>query len=328
MCLGLVGCQTKDPSPLEPRDVAALCIPTATHDDYFGGQLNVVGSAAAVAKEPTLVLKRLGLPPLFCGRSDVDEEYRLHESRFFGSADVVRVFRKNSRAWISVASTSGDGGRLGLPKRLDRELKRDEWSHVVDAFERMPLCSRPSKSPMELPTPPTIRVEHYDGPTFVIEGRRNGSYRALLMGSERLSGLLFSLADSAPADREFEDTAWQPLRYRTGWILVGKFDTTTQDWAGFRSQAIQTPGGNIIGRAMPRVGDVLRIWQPAEVIISGYRRYGERDRLLVPVGGAFEEANRTPLTLPAGLRVVVRALNEEALSPEGFQDIYARVEPE
>jgi hypothetical protein len=228
-----------------------------------------------------------------------------------------------------VASTRGDGGRLGLPKRLDRELKPDEWSLVVNAFERIPLWSRPSESPMGLPTPPTIRrVEIYDGPTFVIEGRRNGRYRALLGGSERLSGLLFSLADSAPADREFEDAAWQPLRYRTGWILVGKFDTTRQDWAGFRSQGIQTPGGNIISRAMPRVGDVLRIGQPAEVIISGYQRYGERDRLLVPMGGALEEANRTPLTLPTGLRVVVRALNEEALSPEGFQDIYARVEPE
>jgi len=308
--------------------VAALCSPTDTRDDYFGGQLNVVGSAGSVAKEPTLVLKRLGLPPLFCGRSDVDEEYRLHERRPSGSTDVVRVFRRGFRAWISVASTSGDGGRLGLPKRLVRELKPDEWGHVVNAFERMPLWSRPPESPMELPTPPTMRVELFHGPTFVIEGRRNGSYRALLTGSERLSGLLFSLADSAPADREFEDAAWQPLRYRTGWILVGKFDTTTQNWAGFRSQGIQTPGGNISGRVMPRVGDVLRIGQPAEVIISGYRRYGERDRLLVPVGGGFEEANRTPLTLPTGLRVVVRALNEDALSLEGFQDIYARVEPE
>ena len=146
---------TKDPFPLEPRGVAALCFPTDTRDDYFGGQLNVVGSAGSVAKEPTLVLKRLGLPPLFCGRSDFDEEYRLHESRF-GSADVVRVFRKGSRAWISVASTSGGGGRLGLPKRLDRELKPDEWCHVVNAVEPMPLWRRPSESPKGLPTPPRI----------------------------------------------------------------------------------------------------------------------------------------------------------------------------
>lgn len=56
-----------------------------------------------------LVLKRLGLPPLFCVRSDVDEEYRLHESRPSGSVDVVRVFRKDLARgeWlISLRSTA------------------------------------------------------------------------------------------------------------------------------------------------------------------------------------------------------------------------------
>src|SRR5687767_12716003 len=173
---GIVACSPEPPSPYQARPTVSACDRSAQLD-YFGGQLSARADWHDAAQAGSQTLQALGEPPLYCGRPESDEEYRLLERDSFGAyVDVVRVSRHGDEYRITGTTTLRRSLRFGGEMRIDRQLMASEWMRIVKAIEQVELW----RSPPDLPTPPEAGAPiRFDGGSYIVEGRRGSQYRAL-----------------------------------------------------------------------------------------------------------------------------------------------------
>jgi hypothetical protein len=176
---GIVACNQEPASPHQARAILSACDPE-DQQDYFGGQLTTRADQREVAQSHSQQLRALGEPPLYCGRPGFDEEYRLLERTPFSDVyvDMVRVSKRGDEYRISGATTLPRSLRFGGEMRFGRQLASSEWQRIVAAIEPLRLWQTPLRPP-DLATPPKQDVVvMYDGPSYVLEGRKAGRYRA------------------------------------------------------------------------------------------------------------------------------------------------------
>jgi hypothetical protein len=189
--VGVVACAPERPWSGAARPTVAMCWGAQIEGDHFGGQLTRTPAQAASIREFTAALRRVNEPPLYCGRSDAGEEYRLLRLGTNGVAAVVRAWRQADSYGIVVRTLEATRERPSDAGRSEAELTREEWLRIVTAIEGTGLW-RPHPS---LPSLPGEPHSEYFGRRYVIEGRRDRIYRAVEAGSPQ-----FEVADATLAE--------------------------------------------------------------------------------------------------------------------------------
>ena len=134
--------------------------------------------------------------------------------------------------------------------------------------------------------------------------------------------LLASLCATTAANSQSIGTLSQ-LEHRTAWIFLGVIDPSGS-WA---TQTHYILISDTAGEStMPRKGDVLETTSSTEVLISGYRRSGERRRLEPPANRIITPDDHTGIVLPSSSQVNVQAVVVEQ-SVGGLRGVWVRVTP-
>ena len=125
---------------------------------------------------PAEFLQLLAEPSLWC--EDSPESYRL--LRYFPhwgppQPEMIRVTRTGPTGELIAASLDGGDGEspLAVGERTRRTLSVDDWAALSDAIDQSRFWSAPP-----LPASPRMVL---DGDTWLLEGRRQGIYRSLIL---------------------------------------------------------------------------------------------------------------------------------------------------
>src|SRR5687768_4768158 len=133
--VGIVACAPEHPLSGAARPTVAMCVGEQIESDYFGGQLTRTPAQAASVREFTAALRRVNEPPLYCGRSDAGEEYRLLRLGTNGVAAVVRVWRRTDSHGIVAQTLETTRERSSSTGRSEAELTPEEWLRIVPTIE-------------------------------------------------------------------------------------------------------------------------------------------------------------------------------------------------
>ena len=189
--VGVVACASERSFSGVARPTVAMCRGEQLEGDYFGGQLAPAPARVASVREFTAALRRASEPPLYCGRSDAGEEYRLLRLGTRGVAAVVRAWRQTDSHGMVVQAFEATGERTGRTGRSEVELTRDEWVRIVTAIEGTGLW----RPPPTLPSVPGEPYSEYFGRRYVLEGRKDHAYRAVEAGSPQFDAADATLAE-------------------------------------------------------------------------------------------------------------------------------------
>jgi hypothetical protein len=152
---------------------------------------------AGLQKQLSSFLDLMSEPSLSCGE-EPDEAYRmLNYFPFWGPPNpvAIRITRVNSQrdlVTVSLAGGRDTGLSLSVSHRAQKALGSEDWTAFIATVEKAGFWVVPLR-------PPTQTVAVLDGATWIVEGRRGGTYRVLPLSFERpalveMSRTFFSLA--------------------------------------------------------------------------------------------------------------------------------------
>lgn len=126
--------------------------------------------------------------------------------------------------------------------------------------------------------------------------------------------------------RESEQSArlLSDLRSRSGWILLGALDASSNRWASLLKHMTSRSRDGV--PHMPEEGDVIEVTGPLEVYILEYELRGEERLLGPPVGKVRAPRDFTGVSLTAGTKVRVKRV-ERGQRTGSLQSVWALVSP-
>ena len=131
--------------------------------------------------------------------------------------------------------------------------------------------------------------------------------------------------EGAPRLQNPQPHALEGLHHRTGWILLGAFDVSSQRWASLLKHK-SLPRDARPRLIVPSPGDAIEILSDSDVFIVDYGTRGEDLRLESPAAGSRTKSDATGIVLIPGTRLQVQRIERGAVTGS-LQLVWAMVTP-
>jgi hypothetical protein len=148
---------------------------------------------------------------------------------------------------------------------------------------------------------------------------------AIAMSLRLVIGVALMATSAAELVAQRDEDPWAGFKSSTAWVAIGEVDSPHERWTSTDQSMPIIP--KYRRGLLPVAGDIIQLRSPRELILTGYRRSGE-DQRLVPPGPRPSDEDRTGVILPEGARLIVTAI-AFAKRTEGFlsEVVWARVSP-
>jgi hypothetical protein len=127
------------------------------------------------------------------------------------------------------------------------------------------------------------------------------------------------------AMRAVQEQDWTSLRHRTGWVLLGTVDRTTGEW-GTQIEFEIVGKKPTVTAVIPKVGEAIRATGKLQVVVVGFRLYGERDRLKSPATRILDKNDFTDVVLTPGSQARIYSVSRAPIV-NGLEEVWVRIGP-